>query len=160
MGNLSAATAARQVGHDPAYSLATGVVLGRGDSSGVWGVVMGDLLKELYDIVESARGYVADKAQGDVGYGFFPGGDPRNFQPDFECATPDEITNHKRACEAAESGAVVVDSDGQWVGDGDLVAHITRCQFGLGTYTMPDERAQKFLDRMNAAVKQYRETFP
>lgn len=121
---------------------------------------MEKILHELADIVDAARGYVGGIAQGDIGYGFFPGGDPRNFHPDFEAATPEEIANHKRACEAAESGAVNVDSDGQWVGDGELVAHITRCQFGLGTYTVPDERAQKFLDRMNAAVKRYRDAYP
>lgn len=33
------------------------------------------------------------------GYGFFHGGDPRNFFPDGECCSPQEIENHKRACE-------------------------------------------------------------
>jgi len=30
-------------------------------------------------------------------YGFFCGGDPRNFHPDYQDCTPTEVENHKRA---------------------------------------------------------------
>lgn len=113
------------------------------------------IAEELASIVEDARGYVADREQGEMGYGFFPGGDPRNFTPDSD-STEEERANHKRACEAADSGQVHMDSDGQWVGEGDMVAHITICQFGLGVYTMPDPVAGKFLDKMEDALKRFR----
>lgn len=32
-------------------------------------------------------------------YGFFTGGDPRNFFPDAESCLEDELENHRKACE-------------------------------------------------------------
>jgi hypothetical protein len=37
-------------------------------------------------------------------YGYFPGGDPRDFTPDFEVCSPEEIANWRRDCEAWNRG--------------------------------------------------------
>jgi len=84
------------------------------------------------------------------GYGYYPGGDPRNFFPDYECCLPAEIERHRAACEAWDRGetpdpggphisrdakpehpesvmAVVEGSDG--------AGHQTVAHYGMGTYT-------------------------
>lgn len=65
----------------------------------------------------------------DYGYGFFPGGDPRNFSPDGD-ATPEELENHRQACAAWDAGAHESSPDCIH-GQGFIITH---CQFGLGTY--------------------------
>lgn len=40
----------------------------------------------------------------DSHYGGFTGGDPRNFFPDMEMCSEEEIANHKKACEAWDKG--------------------------------------------------------
>ena len=66
------------------------------------------------------------------GYGFFPGGDPRDFTPDGD-AMEEEIENHRLACAAWDRGEQQHSKpDGEWVAPG---IHVTRCQFGLGSYT-------------------------
>ena len=92
-----------------------------------------------------AKPYVAAAAEPQMGYGFFCGGDPREFHPDDD-ATDEERANHKTACEAAERGEMR-DADGKWVAPG---IHVTRCQFGLGSYTMRDEEAEKVLAALSA----------
>lgn len=37
-----------------------------------------------------------------MGYGYFPGGDPRKFYPDPEMCSKKEIAAHKRACKKAD----------------------------------------------------------
>lgn len=77
-------------------------------------------------------------------YGAFPGGDPRNFTPDPECSTEVEREAHRRACALWDAGANAFSADSpahQWVvtdtPDGQLVMHVARGKFGLGTYTRP-----------------------
>ena len=65
-------------------------------------------------------------------YGPFHGGDPRDFFPDEECCTAEEIERHRLACEAWEKGEQVdrgpscaTQGDGSiWDGTG----------FGIGTH--------------------------
>lgn len=40
----------------------------------------------------------------EVGYGFFPGGDPRDFEPDPDCSTEWERLIHKEDCAALDRG--------------------------------------------------------
>jgi hypothetical protein len=76
-------------------------------------------------------------------YGFFNGGDPREFHPDYESSSPEEIANHRRACEEAErlesmrglpcpSGYEQVEHEGK-----ACVAHVLRAPFGMGITTFP-----------------------
>ena len=76
-------------------------------------------------------------------YGFFHGGDPREFRPDRECCSPKEIEAHQKACElfdAAEAAGVPLpdlecESGYQTLSDGSVV-HVLKSSFGIGTYEM------------------------
>jgi len=87
-------------------------------------------------------------------YGFFHLDDPRDFFPDYECCSPEELAAHKEACakaaagedwgprseehgpwtNASKPGVVILgarpDGDG-WVGG----CHASR-SFGIGTYLL------------------------
>lgn len=79
----------------------------------------------------------------DVGYGYFHGGDPRNFHPDVECCTQAEVDNHRRACElwneAERDGKTPEPEEcpSGWIYDnnGKPVVHVLRSPYGIGTYT-------------------------
>lgn len=86
------------------------------------------------------------------GYGFFPGGDPRRFQPDSE-NTPEQLAAHEAAVKRwneaeakgeplppAEKGScnpVVLERDGEVVGG----AIVCGSAFGLGGYEFDVEFA-------------------
>ena len=66
-------------------------------------------------------------------YGTFMGGDPRDFTPDPESATPDEIARHKADCAAAEAGKLahkVPDCVAHQTDEGTVF--VTRSSYGLG----------------------------
>lgn len=66
-------------------------------------------------------------------YGNFMGGDPRDFVPDEEVCTPEEITAWAAACEEWNRGEGVDRGPGcQALGDGSAV---TGTGFGMGTTT-------------------------
>lgn len=77
------------------------------------------------------------------GYGSFPGGDPRNFSPDYECSTEEERAAHKAACvawaEAERKGLPAPDSPSahSWYGTHEAYVHVTMSGFGLGVYSIP-----------------------
>lgn len=81
-----------------------------------------------------------------VVYGFFHGGDPRDFRPDAECCSARELEAHAAACklwnesmargikptpEACQSGWRTLE-------DGTLI-HVLASPYGIGTYSYPDE---------------------
>ena len=68
-----------------------------------------------------------------IGYGFFPGGDPRAFTPDEECCSSEELENHRLACEAWDRGDEQVMMSGCVLLPNGRFKNIS--QFGLGTYT-------------------------
>lgn len=72
----------------------------------------------------------------ETGYGFFPGGDPRNFVPDEECCSPEEIESHRIACEEWDKGNRIAPSSGCVLSDGRIMNIST---FGIGTYTFEAE---------------------
>lgn len=87
----------------------------------------------------------------EVMYGFFHLDDPRDFFPDDECSSPEEIAAHREACEKAERGedwGLRSEEHGPWTnshdprvvvgqrpeGDGWVGGcHAVR-SFGIGTY--------------------------
>lgn len=91
----------------------------------------------------------------EVIYGFFHLDDPRDFIPDEECSTPEEIAAHKEACEKAERGedwGPRSEEHGPWTKPGEPMVIGERpdgegwrgaCSavrsFGLGTYFIHDE---------------------
>ena len=91
-----------------------------------------------------------DAGDGDhtTGYGAFPGGDPRLFEPDPECSTPEEREAHRVACQEADAmearGEVPDWPSAHSFGQvGNFGVHIASSMFGLGTYAYeeaPDER--------------------
>lgn len=73
-------------------------------------------------------------------YGYFTGGDPRNFFPDGEdMNSPEELANHKRACEEAQR--IDKSSDlpcpSGWVRGPGFVAHVLVAPFGIGVQNYP-----------------------
>ena len=93
---------------------------------------------------------IADKIReesGIVSYGFFPGGDPRDFFPDPESCAPEQMEAHKRACELYEQDAIQHVSGQHHFplhdGEGRLIGYSTSLAFGIGTYTLQDESAAR-----------------
>jgi hypothetical protein len=73
----------------------------------------------------------------ETGYGYFHGGDPRKFYPDFEDCSPDEIKRWKAACREADrlEAKRHLPCPSGWERHGDSVIHVLRAPFGIGTYT-------------------------
>lgn len=81
--------------------------------------------------------------QDEMLYGFFHLDDPRDFFPDEESCTPEEIAAHKTACAKAESGEqwdteLVAESMGTVKIDGHDYANVcsSRLSFGIGSYVI------------------------
>jgi hypothetical protein len=69
-------------------------------------------------------------------YGFFHGGDPREFHPDYESCTEHEIAAWKQAraeAEANESKRSLPCESG-WIAPG---VHVLKSSFGIGIVTYP-----------------------
>ena len=107
-----------------------------------------DLLRRCLPIVETA-------AEPEHMYGFFPGGDPRDFRPDEECSTEEEQAQWKADCEKAAATGEEQPSSGQVLRDdaGNFVGHIQRSGYGLGTYTMRNPEAEALLADLRAALE-------
>ena len=100
-------------------------------------------------VPDSIDGYRCPVKQQESGYGYFCGGDPRNFYPDSDCSEQ-EIANWKQACEFAETkGLDDLECPSGWIYDaaGKPVMHILRAPFGIGVYTYEYET---FFEAMEA----------
>ena len=76
----------------------------------------------------------------DFCYGCFPGGDPREFTPDSEWCTPEEIEAHKRDCAAWDRGEKTTVPVSGMLPDGNGgVMHVSRSSYGLGVYSIEFE---------------------
>lgn len=73
--------------------------------------------------------------QQEVVYGFFHGGDPRTFHPDYESCDEKEIANWKEACAKAEEleSARELPCPSGWIRTPEFTAHILKAPFGIGT---------------------------
>jgi hypothetical protein len=82
------------------------------------------------------------------GYGAFCGGDPRTFHPDGEMCSPDEIENHRKACELWDEAEACGETPepekcpSGWIYDenGKAVCHVLRTPYGIGGYTIEMEQ--------------------
>ena len=94
-------------------------------------------------------------------YGFFPGGDPRDFTPDPEASTEEERRNHKRACELFEAGKITtVDGRHHFPVvnvSGEVVGHVTHAAFGLGVYNVGDRDMDRAANELDALLDRIRE---
>ena len=87
-------------------------------------------------------------------YGFFHGGDPRDFTPEPE-SSPDEHAAHKAACEAFTADKPLPGCCEHVRGEnGKTVMILTRAPFGLGVNTYQDEDAVRFLAMAPAALEE------
>jgi len=72
-------------------------------------------------------------------YGYFPGGDPRDFTPDQEVCTPEEIARWEAACkrwEAGDTSELPPEEHGPWIEQGGKTVGLCHAyrSFGMGTY--------------------------
>lgn len=77
-----------------------------------------------------------------IGYGSFPGGDPRRFTPDSECSTEEEREAHRVACLRWDHG-FRDEYPTHILAPG---CHLNRSAFGLGTYDTGDPECERCLD--------------
>lgn len=86
-----------------------------------------------------------DPNEREIVYGFFPGGDPRDFTPDDESCSPEEIVRWKEDCEAVERGeAIGANHSGGWITFSDgTQAHVLAPRYGIGTYFHPPRQLQQ-----------------
>lgn len=108
-------------------------------------------LLRVAEAMKLARKYIEEAATPQGGYGFFCGGDPRDFVPDEESCSPEELAAHKKACEEAdaEEKARKLSCPSGWVAPG---IHVTRAPFGIGSYTYRDEQAAALLALVDQAL--------
>lgn len=110
------------------------------------GVYIEETLADLRALLDDVR-----RQAEDVGYGFFPGGDPRTFSPDPEASTEEEREAHRNDCERAERGERPVTKTGHELRGAALVHY---SGYGLGTYTMEDPAMQDVAERLERAIDQ------
>jgi len=92
----------------------------------------------------------------DVSYGYFHGGDPRNFSPDPECSTEAEREAHRVACDEWEKGnrKPLPDPHESFTSeDGKVVGYVTRSGFGPGTNAYEDGELLDWADRIDGAIE-------
>ena len=68
-------------------------------------------------------------------YGFPCVSDPRDFLPDAECCSPEELACHRRACETFGTPEHEPNKGcfSEYREDGSLALHVTRTSWGIGT---------------------------
>ena len=109
--------------------------------------------------LELALPYIREAAEPFMGYGMFPGGDPRNFSPDPE-NTPEEIAKHKAACgawekgEGKDEGSACKKIEGE---NGECLGFICGNGFGTGVYNLPNPEAEAVLAIVEEALKEVSE---
>lgn len=105
----------------------------------------GDEFANHYYVPSSITQYRCPRPHVESCYGFFTGGDPRAFSPDHESCSPEEIENHRKACDLADA----LERDGKpvnwecpsgWEQWGDAVVHVLRAPFGIGVTAIEVEQ--------------------
>ncbi len=112
---------------------------------------LGEVVSEKYNeaIAELHELYYDIRSQAeDTAYGYFHGGDPRNFSPDPECSTEAEREAHRVACAEWNAGKrEPLPGPHEALPNGQ--GWITRSGFGLGVNTMTDEQASDWAERLS-----------
>lgn len=103
-----------------------------------------EAMSELWTLLSDIR-----REAEEVGYGNFPGGDPRDFSPDPECSTAEEQENHRAACEAWDRGEQTTHKGCEWVTPD---VHVMRTPFGLGSYVMRNPQAEDWAERLERCI--------
>lgn len=100
-------------------------------------------------VKDSIDRYTCPVPKSETGYGFFSGGDPRQFRPDYEECSKEEIDRWKSACMEADrlDSARHLPCPSGWIRTPEFTAHILRAPFGIGTYTVEfDSEFEAFED--------------
>ena len=103
-----------------------------------------EALDELREVARQLRSSAYDQS-----YGFFHGGDPRDFSPDPECSTEEERQRHLAACASWSAGKGNPDP-APHCGLGGL--RVPPPGFGLGVNTHIDEDALDWAERIERCV--------
>lgn len=77
-------------------------------------------------------------------YGYFGSGDPRDFTPDYELCSSEEIARWQADVALAESGDITIAPPaGEWVLDqnGNRAMHILAPKYGIGVYKYRPQEA-------------------
>lgn len=128
--------------------------------------------------LEAVLPMLSEMSRSDVTYGYYCGGDPRDFSPDRECCTAEEIAAWESACAAWErgerpdpggphqplaEGETVADAlsggagaDAVLVVDGTAI-HKTVAHYGVGTTTSEDPEARELWLQVVGALEALRE---
>lgn len=108
--------------------------------------------------LEASRDYLADCICMGQSYGYFPGGDPRDFEPDVECCTEEEMAAHKKACAEWDAGEQTKHEahrhDVSTSADGKVTVSMSVSgAFGMGSYTIHDPMAEAAMALVVAALE-------
>lgn len=106
--------------------------------------------EEVIEKLRSALKFVEEYAKPEVGYGFFPGGDPRDFTPDSKASTPEEHNRWVEDCALAKIHGVMQEPAGTWVAG----SHILRQFYGLGSYIYRNIEAEDCLRLLIEVIKE------
>jgi len=119
------------------------------------------LTEEEIDQLRSIAESIRERAVQTM-YGYFRGGDPRDFTPDPEACSEDEMAEHARLCAKYEAGEIqhveghhhraVMDNEG------NIIGVASYAPLGMGTSCFADGEAEDLaaeLDRWVDAVRKY-----
>lgn len=85
------------------------------------------------------------------GYGFHRPANPNDFFPDHEACSPQEIENHKAACEAWNRGEYKPNPDDESGWRGNM--HILKAPWGIGRYSYMREDAAELVKQIETLVR-------
>ncbi len=111
------------------------------DCDRVWGVAA--IIIDLDDEISEPQVERDERGPFIWSYGHFGSGDPRDFEPDMELCTPEEVERWKADKARAEAGeTVIAPPAGEWVTP-DM--HILAPKYGIGTYKyrLPEDDADE-----------------
>lgn len=91
-----------------------------------------------------------ERVEPHFGYGFYRPENPHDFHPDPESCSPEEIANHKAACDAYDAGTYTPDNSDGWVTPN---LHITKAPWGIGSYEVRDPLIDAAITQAQEAMK-------
>ena len=111
------------------------------------------------EALELARKYIERECE-HVDYGYMRTDNPNDFCPDHDSCTDDEIAAHKAACDAYDKGeydpSETAHSETQVDANGEVVRHILRAPWGIGTYRWRDPEGEDAIAAIDAASAEIR----
>ena len=87
--------------------------------------------------------YVCPHPHQETGYGGFKGGDPREFWPDYECCSAEEVALWRACCDKwneADAKGITLDPENMQFCRDELGISGNGWKFGIGVYTVEFEQ--------------------